>query len=56
MKIKPLSNFQLLGTSLTLKTDKTYKATHATNIPDYVERGLIFANGILLDKTEYVVC
>lgn len=55
MKIQPLSNFQLLGTSLTLTMGKTYNATRATNIPNHKEKGLVFCNGILLDSTEYVV-
>ncbi len=55
MKIKPLDNYQLLGTGITLKMDKIYNAQKASNVPDYLEKGLVFCNGILLDKTEYVV-
>jgi len=54
MKIKPLLNYHLLGTSIKLNKNKKYKALIASNIPEFKEKGLIFVKGILLDKNEYV--
>jgi hypothetical protein len=55
MKIRPLNNYQLLGTGITLSCAKVYDAQTASNIPNHQERGLVFCEGILLDNTEYVV-
>ena len=55
MKIKPNDNFRLLGTDIELDKNKIYEAEDASNIPDHKERGLVFVNGILLDKSEYEI-
>jgi hypothetical protein len=55
MKIQPNENYELLGTSIKLNKAKTYKATPATNQPDYKRQGLVFVRGILLNKNEYTV-
>ena len=55
MRVKPKLNYQLLGTSIRLNSKKVYRATIASNQPDYKKQGLIFVRGILLDKTEYMI-
>ena len=55
MKIKPNESFKLLGTGIELDKNKIYESEDASNIPDYKERGLVFVNGILLDKSEYEI-
>jgi len=55
MQVKPNMNYKLLGTNIVLDKNKVYTAIIATNQPDYIERGLIFCNDVLLDKTEYTI-
>lgn len=55
MKIKPNESFKLLGTDIELDKNKTYEAEVAWNIPNHKERGLVFVEGLLLDKYEYDV-
>jgi hypothetical protein len=55
MKVKPNESYKLLGTSTTLDKNRTYNADHATNQPDWEERGLIFVEEILLEKGEYEI-
>ena len=55
MKIRPTENWELLGTSIKLSTEKIYDAEPATNQPNYEENESIFANGFLLHKGEYTV-
>jgi hypothetical protein len=55
MKIKPLLDFELLGTNIKLDKNKTYKATKATNQPKCDKLGLVFCKGILLNHTEYKI-
>lgn len=55
MKIKPNESFKLLGTDIELDKNKTYEAEVASNIPNHKERGLVFVEGLLLDKYEYAV-
>lgn len=38
-----------------LDPEKTYPAIHATNQPDWEERGAIFVEGILLERGDYAV-
>ena len=66
MRVQPLNDFRMLGTQIRVSKDKVYDAIHATNQPDWEERGLIFILdaegdligeplGFLLDKTDYEV-
>jgi len=55
MKIKPKESYEQLGTGIKLDKNKVYKATIARNQPSYKEKGLIFVQGILLNKYEYTV-
>jgi hypothetical protein len=55
MKVKPKENYELLGTSDTLDKNKVYEATVASNQPNYEEKGLIFVEGLLLEKGEYEI-
>ena len=62
MKAKPLHNYKLLGTDIVLDVRKTYSFSHATNQPDWKEKGLIFIQereddpvGVLLERGEYLI-
>ena len=55
MKIKPKDSFVLLGTDIKLNKNKVYEAEAASNIPDHKELGLVFVEGLLLDKREYEI-
>ena len=62
MKIQMLSNVTLLGTypAWTFHKGRQYRAVHATNQPNWKEKGLIFAQkanreSILLEKADYKV-
>lgn len=55
MKVKPLMNYELLGTEIKLDKNTVYKAIPATNIPGWKEKGLIFVNEVLLAKHEYKI-
>ena len=62
MKARPLENYRLLGTDIVLDNTKVYEASHATNIPDWKERQLIFIHernydpvGFLLESGEYEI-
>jgi hypothetical protein len=63
MKVKPKENYSLLGTAVVLDNTKVYTASHASNIPDWKEKGLIFVHesededcaAILLESGEYEV-
>lgn len=57
MKIRPLDNWKLLGTSIVMDVNRVYDAVDATNQPDWEKLGLIFADvdgtGFLLNASEY---
>ena len=62
MKAKPLHNYKLLGTDIVLDHSKSYGFSHATCIPNWKEKGLIFIHerkddpvGVLLEAGEYVI-
>ena len=55
MKIKPNSDFSLLGTGLKIKKGNIYNALPATNQPEWREKGKIFVEEILLEKGEYEI-
>jgi hypothetical protein len=62
MRVKPKRDYSLLGTSIVLDSTKVYDASHATNLPDWEERGLIFVHardedpvGVLLEAGEYEI-
>ena len=55
MLVKPNLNYKLLGTDIVLNKDKVYDADHATNQPDWKERGAIFCGQVLLEKGEYEI-
>jgi hypothetical protein len=43
MRIRPLGNFKLLGTNITLDSNQIYDAIPAENQPDYIRDGKVFA-------------
>jgi hypothetical protein len=58
MRVRPLENYELLGTEIKLDKTKVYNAVPATNQPDWKAKGLIFVDddhhfGFLLSQTEY---
>ena len=64
MRVRPLNDFKMLSTRISVSKDKVYDAIPATNQPDWKERGLIFIQGaegdtsdigFLLDNTDYEV-
>lgn len=62
MQARPLHNYKLGGTNIVLDHTKTYDASHATNLPDWKEKGLIFIHerkhdpvGVLLQEGEYLI-
>lgn len=62
MKARPLAPYKLLGTDIVLDPSKIYEYSHATNIPDWGTKGLIFIHerdedsvGILLEHGEYEI-
>lgn len=63
MKVRPNENYRLLGTSIVLDNTKSYNYSHATNQPDWKEKGLIFVHesdeddcvGVLLGTGEYEI-
>lgn len=55
MKVHPLENYQLLGTSIKLDKTRTYDAVPATNQPNWEERGAVFVEGVLLNAGEYEI-
>jgi hypothetical protein len=58
IKVKPNKAYKLLGTSLVLDPNKTYKAVYAMNISDWEKRKLIFIGpnpGFLLEEEEYTI-
>lgn len=64
MRVRPLNDFKMLGTRISVSKNKVYDAIPATNQPDWEERGLIFIQGaegdtsdigFLLDNTDYEV-
>ena len=56
MKIKPKLAFRNACLPLNeMDPNKEYEATHATNQPDWQEKGKIFAGEHLLERGEYTV-
>jgi len=56
VKIQPKENYRCVVYSKPpLDKTKTYVADIATNQPNYKEQGLIFCNGFLLNKNEYIL-
>ena len=43
MKIRPLGNFKQLGTNITLDSTLIYDAIPASNQPEYIRDGKVFA-------------
>ena len=43
MKIRPLGNFKQLGTNITLDSTLIYDAIPASNQPEYIRAGKVFA-------------
>lgn len=54
MKVKPKENYVAVSRPPLDKT-KIYDAVIAINQPNYKEEGLIFCNGFLLNKNEYII-
>ena len=55
MRVRPKKDFKMLGTSDTLDKTRAYKATKATNQPNWEAKGLIFVGNFLLGKDDYEV-
>lgn len=62
MRIQPHLSYRLLGTDLVLIAGKTYEAEHATNQPDWEEKGKIHVKPnpaleytMLLERGEYCI-
>jgi len=60
MQIRPKENYKLLGTGIELNKERIYYAMHATNLPDWKEKGKIFVQddrnfGFLLEAGEYEI-
>ena len=55
MKVIAKESFKLLGTSICIEEGKIYEATIASNQPDFLEKGLIFVEGILLKRGEWEI-
>ena len=55
MKIKPASDFRLLGTDEKIQKGKIYDAEWATNQPNWIKERKIFVGNILLVKGEYEI-
>ena len=64
MRVRPLNDFKMLSTRISVSKDKVYDAIPATNQPDWEERGRIYIQsaegdtsgiGFLLDNTDYEV-
>ena len=66
MRVRPLGDFKMLGTRISVSKHKEYEGVHAVNQPDWERRGLIFITnaegddpvdgiGFLLSKEDYVI-
>ena len=55
LTVKPIIDYKLCGTNVTLDSNKVYNAVHATNQPDWEKHGLIFVDGLLLERGEYEI-
>ena len=64
MRVRPLGDFKMLGTRISVSKHKEYEGVHAVNQPDWERRGLIFITieetaateiGFLLPKEDYVI-
>ena len=55
MKVRPKKDFKMMGASDTLDKTRAYKATKATNQPNWEAKGLIFVDNFLLSKDDYEV-
>ena len=53
LTVKPHDDYELLGTQIKLDKNRVYKAHIAFNQPDYKRYGLIFVDGVLLNRSEY---
>jgi hypothetical protein len=55
MKIKPRLDFELIGAGIKLDKNKVYEVEYATNQPHWQTLELVFCEGILLPKEDYIV-
>jgi hypothetical protein len=55
LRVKPIIDYKLCPSNMTLDSDKVYNAAHATNQPDWEKYGLIFVDGFLLERGEYEI-
>lgn len=53
LTVKPNDDYELLGTQVKLDKTRVYKAHIASNQPDYKRYGLIFVDGVLLNRSQY---
>ena len=55
MRIRPNENYMLFGTNIKLDKTRTYEALVGTNLPHWRERGFVYVNGVLLERSEYEI-
>ena len=57
MIVQPKGNFKLVNEldNTALNKNKVYNADIAYNQPLYKEKGLIFIDGLLLNKNDYII-
>lgn len=55
LMVKPLRNYKLRGTDIVLDKNRVYSASHATNQPEWQQKGKIFVEEVLLSHGEYTV-
>ena len=53
--VKPIIDYKMCPSNMTLDSNKVYNAVHATNQPDWEKYGLIFLDGFLLERGEYEI-
>lgn len=60
MKARPTTACSLLGTEIILDPTKVYECSHASNQPEWKDKGMIFIHerpvnpvGVLLERGEY---
>ena len=55
LQIRPLKNFELLGTDVRLDRHKAYRAHAAINQPEWYSKRKIFCGGMILEQGEYEI-
>jgi len=55
LMVRPIIDYKLCPSNVTLDSNKVYIAAHATNQPDWEKYGLIFVDGFLFERGEYEI-